>query len=53
MTYLNADQLDGLSEGFIKSAAAIAPKKEMKEVMPLQIRDLQWIHFLPILQTEI
>ena len=25
--YLNADQLDGLSEGFIKSAAAIATEK--------------------------
>ena len=27
VTYLNADQLDGLSEGFIKSAAAIATEK--------------------------
>ena len=27
VTYLNADQLDGLSEGFIKSAAAIANEK--------------------------
>ncbi|MDG1285062.1 MAG: M3 family metallopeptidase [Flavobacteriaceae bacterium] len=27
VTYLNADQLDGLSEGFIKSAAAIAAEK--------------------------
>ena len=28
VTYLNEDQLDGLSEGFIKSAAAIATEKE-------------------------
>ena len=28
VTYLNADQLDGLSDGFIKSAAAIATEKE-------------------------
>ena len=27
VTYLNADQLDGLSDGFIKSAAAIATEK--------------------------
>jgi peptidyl-dipeptidase Dcp len=27
VTYLNSDQLDGLSEGFIKSAAAIATEK--------------------------
>ncbi len=30
VTYLNANQLDGLSEGFIKSAAAIATEKEME-----------------------
>ena len=28
VTYLNADQLGGLSEGFVKSAAAIATEKE-------------------------
>ena len=30
VTFLNDDQLDGLSEGFIKSAAAIATEKEME-----------------------
>jgi peptidyl-dipeptidase Dcp len=31
VTYLNADQLDGLSEGFIKSAAAIATTEKGKD----------------------
>ena len=54
VTYLNDDQLDGLSDGFIKSAAAIATEKGKEgTVMRLPIRVLQWIPFSPILQTEL
>ncbi len=46
VTFLNDDQLDGLSEGFIKSAAAIASlKKEKKAVLRLPIRVRLWIPF--------
>ncbi len=45
VTYLTEDQLGGLPDDFIKSAAQIAAAKENPMPMQLPIHALQWTHF--------